>query len=116
MFCSNCGHQLPDGSGFCSNCGARLTGQAPTTATVSKTQMSNKEIYYIVLSVISFVLAVVFLGIFVDNLTLVPGSVNPCADLYLFSRKGYSYINNIRYAFLFHLCIVSFFLYLIQCV
>ena len=77
MFCSNCGHQLPDGSGFCSNCGARLTGQAPTTATVSKTQMSNKEIYYIVLSVISFVLAVVFLGIFVDNLKWVVGNRLP---------------------------------------
>ncbi|MGN1158676.1 MAG: zinc-ribbon domain-containing protein, partial [Lachnospiraceae bacterium] len=34
MFCTNCGAQIPDGSGFCTNCGTRLT--APETTPVTE--------------------------------------------------------------------------------
>ena len=42
MFCTQCGHQNPDGSRFCSRCGAALTragagaeGAVETTSTIS---------------------------------------------------------------------------------
>ena len=33
MFCSNCGTQNPDSTGFCSNCGAALTPVAASSGT-----------------------------------------------------------------------------------
>ena len=43
MFCTNCGAQIPDGSGFCTNCGTRLTAPetAPATEPVSAAEVTS---------------------------------------------------------------------------
>lgn len=33
MFCTNCGGQIPEGSGFCPGCGAKAGGSAPGATT-----------------------------------------------------------------------------------
>ncbi len=46
MFCTQCGHQNPEGSRFCANCGTAIAGAAPgaptdTTSTISLTALES---------------------------------------------------------------------------
>lgn len=44
MFCTNCGAQMPDGSGFCTNCGAKLTAPTVEAAPVAETNLAPEAV------------------------------------------------------------------------
>ena len=68
MFCTNCGHRLPDGGAFCTNCGSARgssggAGSRPAAnpiATVQAMSASNKKIILIAGGVILLLAIVAF--------------------------------------------------------